>query len=127
MPAYDLQSVQLQLGHQRPIVGGVLQLHQLMDGHIQPLQLLRRRKPCDIRLLVSGIYHILQGRHPDHEKLIQIGRGYAQKFQPLKQRIVLVSCFVEHSSVEENPAQLPIGIIFRIIEIYLAHSCPHIL
>ena len=59
MTSDNLQPVLLQFGHKRTIIGGILQIHQLMYGHIQARELLLGRQAGDIRFLVPGIHHIL--------------------------------------------------------------------
>ncbi len=43
-------------------------------------KLLTRRHACDILFLIAGADHILQRRHSDHEKLIQIRGCDTQEF-----------------------------------------------
>ena len=125
MTAYDLQPVQFQPRHKGAVVSGILQLHHLMYGDVQMGKLLLGRHARNIRLLVFCVYHVLQGSHTDHKKFIQVGGRDAQKLQPLKQGNVLVPGLVQHSAVEQNPAQFPVGIIFRIIKINFTHNYPH--
>ena len=120
--ADDLKTVLAKLGHQGAVVGGILELHQLVNSPVQGRQLLRGSHAGDIRLSVSGIYHVLQRGYPDHKKFVQIGGRDAQKLKPLKKRNILVPGFVQHPMVKQNPAQFPVRIIFRITKINFTHS-----
>ena len=117
MPTHNLQTVLFQLRHQRTVVGGVLQLHQLVNRHAQKLKLPPRRQPRYVRLLVLGVHHVPQGSHPDHKEFIQVGGGDAQELQPLKQKCGFVPGLVQHPVVEQNPAQFPVRIKLWIIKI----------
>ena len=89
---------------------------------LDTLKLLLGGKSCQIRLRIIRVDHVLEGRHADHEELVQIGRGDGQELQSLEQRIRLVSRFIEDPVVEVQPAKFTVRIILRIFEIDLGSS-----
>ncbi len=103
---------------QRTVVGGILDLHQLSGIPVDGRKLLLYRHAGNILLLVSRMHHILQRSHPHHKEFVKIGGGDAHKFQPFQQGYGLISCFIQHSGIEFQPAQLPVFIINRIFIIY---------
>ena len=111
---HDIQAVFAKSGDKLTVIGRILPLHELMCLRKDRGQLLCGGHSRDIPLSVSGILHILEGRDPDHEKLIQVGGSDSKEFEPFKQGVVLVSRLAEAAAVELKPTQFPVMIILRI-------------
>ena len=79
-----------QLGHQRSVVGGILQFHQFSRIFVNRRQLFFSIHPRNVFLFIFCMDHILEGSDPYHKELVQIGRGNAYKFQPFQKR----QCFI---------------------------------
>ena len=91
----------------------------LQDG----FQLFAGGHARDILFLIAGVDLVLDGGHTDHEELIQVGSGYAQEFQSLKERVLLVPGFAQTSAVELQPAQFPVRIVRGIVIFFSACYC----
>ena len=74
MVGNDAQPVRRKLRQKGTVVSIVLLVHKLMRLLIHPLKLLRRRHSRNVTLLIARVHHILEGRHPHHEELVQIRR-----------------------------------------------------
>ena len=65
----------LKSGQERTVIGAVLLPYQFMSLGADLPQLVFRGQPGDIRFLIAGVYLVFQGRHANHEKLVQIRSG----------------------------------------------------
>src|SRR6185437_13375083 len=54
-----------------------------------------------------------QPRHPNHVKLVEVGRVDRQKLEPLEQRVALIESFAQDPLVESEPTQLTIEEVAR--------------
>ncbi len=116
------QSVLFQQRKQAPIISGILEPGQFVDGRVYFFQLLLGRHARNVLLVVSRVHHVLQRCYPHHKKLIQIGCGDTQKFQSFKQGISLVPGLAEHPVVKQDPTQFPVVVIFGVGKVCLCHS-----
>ena len=65
----------LKSGQERTVIGAVLLPYQFMSLGADLPQLVFRGQSGDIRFLIAGVYLVFQGRHANHEKLVQIRSG----------------------------------------------------
>jgi len=65
----------------------------------------------------TGDHLLLQARHANLEKLVQIGAGDAQEFEAFKQRCGRILGLFEHAPVELELAQFAVEIEFRFAQV----------
>ncbi len=79
--------------------------------------LLLRRAPVDGRLLHAGGQLLLESADAFHEKFVETGAGDGGEFHPLQQRHPAVLRLPENAAVVGEPAQLPVEIPLRGLQV----------
>ncbi len=69
----------------------------------------------------AGLDLILQARDTDHEELVEIRAEDRQELDALEERMAGILHLLQHPAIELDPAQLPIEIQRRILEVDVQH------
>jgi hypothetical protein len=81
------------------------------------VELLQRVIPVRRDVLDSLPKILLRGRNPNHEELVEIGRGNREELDALEQRMRRVVGLVEYALIELEPAELAVDVEGGILEI----------
>ena len=114
-----------QLGHQRAVVGRVALFYSLVLSEVYFPDLVNRGETSQIQGVDVHCVQLDEGGNPHHEELVHIALGDAQKVKPFQQWIFRVAGFFQHPVVKVQPAELPIGVVGCILEIYLVLDFCH--
>ena len=85
--------------------------HELLHCGADALELLG-----DAAVQHVGRGLLLQHRHADHEKLVQVREQNGEKFDALEQRIGGILRFFEHAALEGQQAQLAVQVQFWVVQ-----------
>ena len=95
------------------LINGIAKQIQLLRLPIDGLQLLLRVHPGFIvNMLFIQDGQVIQAAAADHVKLIEVAGKDRDELQPLQQRHIAVSRFLQHAFVEFQPGQLAVLRIF---------------
>jgi hypothetical protein len=118
-PALRIEQADLlvleQLAERRPRGGHGLEHHVRARAH--RFELLARGVAVGCHVFDAGPEPAHRGGDADHEELVEVGAGDRQELHPLEQRMALVLRLREHALVELEPAQLPVDVERRVLEI----------
>ena len=106
--AHEADFFLLQRRHQHLVEHAVLLVHQRVRALRNGRHQIGRQYAVGPGLSRSHAQHLLQPGDADFKKLVEIGAGNAQEFQPLQQRDVLVLAQLQHAPVEFQQRQLAV-------------------
>ncbi len=100
----------------------VLLVDEARGAGADRLQCLRDRKPVGGPVNGAGIEKLLQARHPNLKKLVEVRAGDAQKLHALEQRYSAVLGLFQYPLVELEERQLPVDVKLRNLEVDIIHG-----
>ena len=77
---------------------------------------LARRQAVGAAGVDSGVHHVVEPGHADHEELVEVRRVDGEELDPLEQRDRLVLGQLQHALVELEPGELAVGVQLGGIE-----------
>ncbi|MCY4122162.1 MAG: hypothetical protein OXG72_14715, partial [Acidobacteria bacterium] len=92
-------------------------VHHPLGPQANGVELLLGAHPVGRQRLAVGAELAQQRRHPHHEELVQVGRHDREELDPLEQRMALVLGLQQHPLVELQPAQLPVDVQRRVLQV----------
>ncbi len=83
--------------------------HHLMHDQGNLLQQLLGSKAGLVALPQSGLDLVLNGSHPDHGELVQVGTADGNKTSPLQQRVGSVMSLLQDPFIKFQGTQFPVN------------------
>ena len=96
--------------------GGHVGQH-LVGAFAHGLELLFRIQPIGAHVVQPGLELLDRRRDPDHEELVQVAADNGEELDPFEERVARVACLLQDALVEGQPAQVPVDVERRVLEV----------